>query len=164
MTSAIFKQIFLPFHVKLYRIAYRIMENQEDAEDILQDTYAKLWEKRKALAEIDNYEGFAVTVLKNTCLDFLKKKKIYFVQAEEAALSEVQSFSQQFETKNTIEILMHSIKTMPEQQKQVFQLFYRDQYSIEEIEDLTGLKSGNIKVILSRMRKLLNQNYQKIEL
>ena len=52
MDVDVFKQRFLPFHPKLYRIAYALLDNKADAEDILQDAYCKLWNKRDELGDI----------------------------------------------------------------------------------------------------------------
>lgn len=155
MDPATFKKLFLPFHPKLYRIAYRMVQSQEDAEDILQDTYTKLWEKRKQLPDILNYESFAVRVLKNTCLDFLKKNKLYSLQVEEVEVADLTSFSRQLENENVLEHLRRLVEYLPAQHQKVFQLHYRDEFSLEEIEDITGLSNGNIKVILSRARKMI---------
>lgn len=54
MDVDVFKQRFLPFHPKLYRIAYALLDNKADAEDILQDAYCKLWNKRDELGDIQN--------------------------------------------------------------------------------------------------------------
>lgn len=152
MTAEAFKRIFLPLHGKLYRIAYRMVENREDAEDILQDTYIKLWEKRKEMEEVLNRESFAVTVLKNSCLDFLKKHKVYKISTDDMEVPAADALISQFENRNAIEVLRMYIDKLPEQQRKVFQLHYRDDYSVKEIEELTGLATGNIKVILSRAR------------
>lgn len=72
MDAENFKRKFLPFHPKLFRIAYALVENKADAEDILQDAYFKLWNKRDDLPGIDNPEAFCVTLVKNLCLDFLR--------------------------------------------------------------------------------------------
>ena len=71
MDVDVFKQRFLPFHPKLYRIAYALLDNKADAEDILQDAYCKLWNKRDELGDIQNPEAFSITLVKNLCLDFL---------------------------------------------------------------------------------------------
>ena len=47
-----FKRLFLPLHPKLFRIAYALVENKADAEDILQDAYYKLWSRRNELTDI----------------------------------------------------------------------------------------------------------------
>ena len=57
-----FKRLFLPLHPKLFRIAYALVENKADAEDILQDAYYKLWSRRNELTDIQNPEAFCVTI------------------------------------------------------------------------------------------------------
>ena len=75
MDVDVFKQRFLLFHPKLYRIAYALLDNKADAEDILQDAYCKLWNKRDELGDIQNPEAFSITLVKNLCLDFLRSPK-----------------------------------------------------------------------------------------
>ena len=58
-----FKRLFLPLHPKLFRIAYALVENKADAEDILQDAYYKLWCRRNELADVRNSEAFCVTLV-----------------------------------------------------------------------------------------------------
>ena len=64
-----FKRLFLPLHPKLFRIAYALVGNKADAEDILQDAYYKLWSRRDELSDIRKPEAFCVRLLKNLCLD-----------------------------------------------------------------------------------------------
>ena len=72
MDADSFKRLFLPLHPKLFRIAYALVESKADAEDILQDAYCKLWNRRDELAGIQSPEAFCVTLVKNLCLDFLR--------------------------------------------------------------------------------------------
>ena len=67
-----FKRLFLPLHPKLFRIAYALVENKSDAEDILQDAYYKLWSRRNELADVRNPEAFCVTLVKNLSQRLLK--------------------------------------------------------------------------------------------
>ena len=69
MDAAEFKQQFLPCHQKLYRTAYRLMGNSRDAEDMVQEAYLKLWNKRNELTEILNPEAYCVVFIKNLCYD-----------------------------------------------------------------------------------------------
>ena len=75
MDAESFKKEFLPFHRKLYHIAYRLLENEADAEDLVQEAYLKLWDKREGLAIISNPEAFSVTLVKNMCFDLLRSGK-----------------------------------------------------------------------------------------
>ena len=54
MDAESFKKEFLPYHRKLYCIAYRLLENAADAEDLVQEAYLKLWDKRECLAITSN--------------------------------------------------------------------------------------------------------------
>ena len=75
MTAEDFKRRFLPFHPKLYRIAFALVGNSDDAEDILQEAYSKLWMKREELEVVQNPEAFCVTLIKNVCLDYLRSPR-----------------------------------------------------------------------------------------
>lgn len=162
MNADIFKKIFLPYHKKLYRIAYKMFENQEDAEDMVQETYIKLWQKRDKIEFIENTEGFAVTVLKNTCLDFLRKTKPEIVEL--SAINQKNSLLEtQIENEEKLRYIENIVTQLPERQQQLIRLKHYEELSDKEIEKITGLKTGNIKMILSRTRKTIKKLYQKIE-
>ena len=57
MSADEFKALFLPFHVRLYRTAYALLGNAQDAEDMVQDAYLKLWSKRDELEIRTNPEA-----------------------------------------------------------------------------------------------------------
>ena len=59
MTHQEFKARFLPCHKKMYYIAFRYLGNEYDAEDMVQNTYLKLWEKRESLENIENNDKAA---------------------------------------------------------------------------------------------------------
>ncbi|MDR0866805.1 MAG: RNA polymerase sigma factor [Candidatus Symbiothrix sp.] len=163
MDAEVFKKIFLPYHKKLYRIAYRFLENQADAEDMVQETYIKLWQKREELESLLNPESFAVTLLKNKCLDFLKKAKPDLSRMQEVNIPETDSLAVQIENREQLEHIQVIMNQLPVQQKQIIRLKIWDNLPDEEIEKQTGLKKGNIKVIVSRARKTIKVLYQKWE-
>jgi RNA polymerase sigma-70 factor (ECF subfamily) len=163
MDAEIFKKVFLPYHKKLYRMAYRFLENQADAEDMVQETYIKLWRKREELESLINPESFTVTLLKNNCLDFLRKAKPDFSRIQEVNIPEMDSLAVQIENRDQLEHIQVIMRQLPVQQKQIIQLKIWDNLPDEEIEKQTGLKKGNIKVIVSRARKTIKELYQKWE-
>lgn len=161
MDAETFKQVFLPHHQKLYRIAFRIVQNQINAEDIVQDTYVKLWEKRMDLDDINNAEAFSIIVLRNSCLDFLRSSKNKQTEEFNPNINKASdvSISDQIEIQDTATRIRAIINKLPEQQKQVLTFKDCDGYSHEEIEMITGLSAINIRVILSRARKSVREDY-----
>jgi RNA polymerase sigma-70 factor (ECF subfamily) len=163
MDAERFKKVFLPYHGKLYRIAYKMLGNQTDAEDIVQDAYIKLWQKRNELESLINSESYAVTLLKNSCLDFLRKVKPELSAIYEMNIPAVDSLIAQVENKDQLEHVQKIMEQLPVQQKQIITMKIWDNLSDEEIGKATGLTRGNIKVIISRARKTIKELYNKKE-
>ncbi len=162
MDADTFKKVFIPYHQKLYRIAYRIVQDAASAEDIVQDTFIKLWNKRDEMQSIDNTEAFAIIILRNTCLDHLRKTKNDRYTDYDTDMPETTSLSKQIEVQDEAEKIKYLINKLPDQQRQVMMMKHWDEYSDEEIEQATGLSAGNIRVILSRARKTIREQYIKI--
>jgi RNA polymerase sigma-70 factor (ECF subfamily) len=163
MDAETFKKLFLPYHKKLYRIAYKFLENQADAEDMVQETYIKLWQKREEWEYLLNPESFAMTILKNTCLDFLRKVKPAISRIQEVNVPAMDSFITRIENKDKLSHIQAIMAELPEQQRRIIQLKIWDNLPDKEIEKLTGLTQGNIKMIVSRARKTIKKLYLKWE-
>lgn len=162
MDAETFKKEFLPYHEKLYRIAFRILQNESNAEDLVQDTFIKLWNKRDELDSIEKPESYAVIVLRNLCMDMLRQSKEKSHIQYDFDIPEKESLVSQVEVHDKIDHLTKLMKKLPVQQQQIMALNC-DGYSYEEIEEITGLNIANIRVIISRARKTLREQYSKIE-
>ena len=160
MEVEVFKEIFLPYYQKLYRIAFRLLQDESDAADMVQDAYIKLWDKRDDLEEIENTEAFAIVVLRNLCLDQLRKSKDHLHAKYEVDIPEQLSLISQVETQDEISYVRHLVERLPEQQRQIMLYKHWDGYSDEEIEQITGMSAGNIRVCLSRARKAIREQFK----
>lgn len=74
MKNISFRNDVLPLKNELYRLALRITLNSAEAEDIVQDTLIKVWNKRDDWQNIDSIEAFSLTICRNISLDRLKKR------------------------------------------------------------------------------------------
>ncbi len=159
-----FKRLFLPLHPKLFRIAYALVENKSDAEDLLQDAYYKLWSRREELTDVQNPEAFCVTLVKNLCIDFLRSPRVGRHNEE---VTEVVAFSpdsspdEKLEMKDKVQQVRHLVSRLPENQRQVLRLRGIEDCSMDEIEQITGLSAVNIRVLLSRARKIIREQFEK---
>ena len=149
MDAASFKQQFLPCHAKLYRVAFRLMGNVQDAEDMVQEAYLKLWKKRDELPEVASIEAYCVTLIKNLCYDSLRSCR----PDEDSRLPEELNLP-------TDSNMVHEI----EQKDEANQVLLRDvnDCSYEEIEQATGLTAVNIRVLLSRARKKIREQFNEL--
>ncbi|MDR1882710.1 MAG: RNA polymerase sigma factor [Prevotella sp.] len=163
MDAETFKKVFLPYHQKLYRIACCIVQDAANAEDIVQETFIKLWNKREEMYGIENTEAFAIIILRNTCLDCLRKTKNNYRLNYDADIPETASSAKQIEARDEADQVRKLINRLPDMQRQVMILKHWDGYSDEEIEQITGISPGNIRVILSRARKTIREQFIKMQ-
>ena len=162
MDAESFKNEFLPYHRKLYCVAYRLLENAADAEDLVQEAYLKLWDKREGLTVISNPEAFSVTLVKNMCFDLLRSGK-YVLSRQTVELTAAQDVSQSdnLEVRDEVRQVKDIIAHLPEQQQRIVNLRDVKGCSYEEIEQVTGLNSTNVRVLLSRARKRIREEFNK---
>ena len=159
MEAETFKQRFLPFHPKLYRVALALVESPEDAEDILQEAYTKLWSKRDSLEAVQQPEAFAVTIVRNLFLDFLRspRAKNRSAPLEEVTLHCEDTPERQVEISDQLRQVRQLIEELPPNQRQVIRLRGMEDCSLEEIAQITGFSDANVRTLLSRARKYIKE-------
>ena len=164
MPASLFKQLLLPLYPRLQRVALRLLGNAEDAEDMVQEVYMKLWSKRDALPDVKDVEAYCVTLTKNMCIDRLRiaeaeKEDVDKVPTMLAATDDVEV---QIERRDAVEQVKQIIETLPEKQQQVITLRDMEDCSFEEIAEQTGLTAVNIRMLLSRARKTIREKFKKL--
>ncbi len=159
-----FKARFLGFHPKLYRVAYALLGDEDDAADAVQELYLKLWAKRDDLPMVLNDEAYAVALLKNMCLDVLRSVRVRD-RVEWAVVDDVgdeRKSEMSIERDEQIACVKRLIKALPPNQQQILRLRAIDDCSMNEIEKLTGMTNANVRQLLSRARKTINQQFKQL--
>ena len=160
-----FKRKFLPYHRKLYRTALHLMGNAQDAEDMVQEAYLKLWKRRDELpTNISNLEAYCVTLVKHVCHDALRLTHLEEDgrPPEELPISGSTNLTNEIEMKDEVHQVMTLIGQLPKQQQQIMRMRDVEDRTYEEIEQATGLTSVNIRVLLSRARKKIREQFLEI--
>ena len=166
MNAEEFQNVYYPLHPKLYRIAFALLNNAADAEDMLQETYCKLWSRRTELTGILQPEAFSVRLIKNLCLDFLRtpRNRPDNEPAEPVTITTGTTPETELESKENIRQIEALIEQLPEKQRIVIQMRGCGDCSLEEIEAATGESAANVRVLLSRARKTLKKMIVNYEL
>jgi RNA polymerase sigma-70 factor (ECF subfamily) len=162
MTVETFKIEVLPLKNKLYRFACRLLNNNMDSEDIVQEVMLKLWARREKLGEYKSIEAFAMVILKNMCLDRLKAKG-YRTDDLDDRKNESGGFSPHtsLELSDTTEKVKTIINTLPEHQRMIIHLRDIEGYEFEEIAEIMQMSLNTIRVNLSRARKKVRETLVK---
>ncbi|MFY0688188.1 MAG: sigma-70 family RNA polymerase sigma factor [Cyclobacteriaceae bacterium] len=156
-----FKEMVSQHKNRLFRQANWMLHNVEDAEDLVQEVFIKLWNMRDKVDEYKSVEGLLVTMTKNLCLNKIKAKKIAGNDEQLPRLiSHHAGTDIRLEQREQLNLVEQAIDELPEQQQLVLQMRAVEAMETREIADQLGETENNIRVLLSRARKKLKTRFQ----
>ena len=166
MTRNDFEHLIQQLSRKLYGSAYRILRNQEEAEDVVQEVFIKLWNMSEKLDQYKSIDALATTMTRNYCIDLIRKQKYY--STVDYNIIDHQNITspsphEQMENLESGEILNIIIGSLPESFRIVFKLRDIEGASYEEIAEKTDQNINTLRVILSRARKIIRDEYKKYQ-
>ena len=153
MTNARFQNEWLSLAGEFYRVAFYILEDEAEAEDAVQELFLKPWSGRDALDGIRNPKGYGIRVLRNLCLDRIRRSR---KMETPAVLPEPEWPGRQDEAvdeKERLAKVLDAIKSLPDRQREVLTLRTLDGLSYEEIAERTGMNQLTLRVLLSQARR-----------
>jgi len=125
MKKVSFRNDVLPLKNALFRLALRITLNRVEAEDIVQDTLIKVWDRRFEWESIDSIEAFSLTVCRNLSLDRLRKKENNNDSLEDVNIAEPVASSNPQDRmiqEDRVSLVRQIIDSLPEKQRSCMQL------------------------------------------
>ena len=154
--------IVMPLKDKLYRLAKRILVSHDEAEDAVQEVYLKLWNGREKIKKYNKPEAFAMTMIKNYCLDRIKSKQASNLTiVHQNYKSNDARTEDQVEAKDEVGMVFEIMKKLPEQQRIILQLRDVEEYDYSEIAEVMEMNETAIRVNLSRARKMVREELIK---
>lgn len=143
-----------------YNLAFKILANEEDAKDIVQETFIRIWKNIKKYDSKNKFTTWLYKIVVNLCLDNLKMKKRRNIQYANAENNEQpynigsgEDVEQIIIQKEMIELIASLTEKLTPKQRVVFVLFFLQEKSIEEIKSITSMSKGNVKSNVYYARK-----------
>ena len=153
------KEIWLPLSNRFYRVAYHILESQQDAEDAVQELYLKLIKTPSKFSNIQDPTAYGITILRNICIDIIRRRdKRRSEELHEYMIADVDSPDKAATEKDKLRMLIHEIDRLPQKQSKVLKMRAIEGLEYDEISQRTGLSQVNIRVLISIARKTLKKN------
>ena len=164
MDACEFKRRFLPLNRRLYRMAWSLTHNVQDAEDLVQETYCRLWRKRNNLSSIGNDEAYCVRLLRNFYYDGRRMATSHDVDIgppDNLPLPATDDVQRDIERDERAQVLHRIIDTLPDRQRDI--ITRRDLLD-EPFADIAAdlqMPEGSVRVLLSRARQKLKERFLK---
>ena len=160
-----FKNQILPLKSKLFRYAMSFTKNRPESEDIVQEVFMKLWQKRKDLDKVQNIEAWSMTMTRNLTMDKLKSRRLYFnnLNTAENITSGEAAPDLVLEQSESVLGIQNMIESLNEKQRQVIILRDIEGYTYQEIGEIMGIDQNLVKVTLFRARENVRKKLLKTD-
>jgi RNA polymerase sigma-70 factor (ECF subfamily) len=145
--------LFERYAPKIYSFAFSYLKNKADAEELVQDVFLKIWEKRETLDVSRNIKSFIFKIAVNTIYDFIRHKNI------ESVFKDFARENYEFHSNNTWDTVVFKemqatlnqlVVKMPEQRKKIFQLSKIKGFTNDEIANKLGISKRTVENQLYR--------------
>ena len=167
MPTTSFQHDILPLKDKLFRLALRITLNPAEAEDVVQETMAKVWNRRDSWGTIDNIENFCLTICRNLALD--KTRHIgnqtlsLETEMEPSDNSHHANPEEQVIQQDRIRLVRQLIDQLPEKQRSCMQLRDIEGKSYKDIANILQITEEQVKINIFRARQTIREQFKKAD-
>jgi len=166
-----FNQLYQRFYNPVYSVMLQYTKNAEDAEDILQLTFLRLWEKRQELIRVEAPEDWIFIIARNEFLNRFRKRRSedsYRRYLLQVFSEESQSPEELLITRQKEELIQKAIAALPDRQKEAFLLNRHNGFTYEKVAATMNVSKETVKEHIGRALKAIKsyllQNIESIKL
>ena len=174
MKNVSFRNHVLPLKNELYRLALRITQDSAEAEDVVQETMIKVWNRRDKWDEIESIEAFCLTICRNMAVDRTRqasKKNISIDKCSSllsptpnsSLLTPHSSLLTPEEQKDRMKIVKDLIDGLPEKQRTAIHLRDIEGKSYKEIADIMEINEQQVKTNIFRARQTIKEKFTETD-
>jgi RNA polymerase sigma-70 factor (ECF subfamily) len=155
-----FNEVVERYSAKVYGLCYRILRNQEEAQDLTQEVFVRVYLKRKSFKGRSALYTWIYRIAVNMCLSHLKKRKAQTVPLHEVEGMLAATPAETSDSRVELDqLLAKALESVPPKQRAVFSLRFYDKMSFNEIAEAMGTSVGAAKAnhhfAVERLRQLL---------
>ena len=144
---------------RLFRFAFGSLHNREEAEDVVQESFARIWEKCKTI-DYAQAKGYLFTIAHHAIIDEVRHRQ-HYADTEDAPPDDTKVAQSPYP--DVSNILHRALSTLPETQRNALLLRDYEGYSYQEIGNITGMSEAQVKVSIFRARTTLRNKLKSID-
>ena len=139
----------------IFNSIFRIVNDREDAEDILQEVFVKAFSEIKSLKNVESFGGWIKRIAINQSLNYLRKNKIYFTEIEDDKILDIEDdeLEAKLVMESRVKELQNIIAEFPLQTRTIVNLFLFEEMPQEEIAKILNIPHGTVRSYYHRAKK-----------
>ena len=162
MDQTTFNQLITQLRPKMYRFALAFIRRTDEAEDVVQDVGVKLWERHAELESLRSVEAYAMSAVKNRCLDYVRSPQNKTSElTDEFHATHEQTPHKRLEQTDMAAFVRQLIECLPIPQQMVIRLRDIEGYELDEIAEILNMNEGAVRTSLSRARQKIREELIK---
>lgn len=150
------KMLIREYRIPLYNYIYRIVYRREDAEDILQETFLKVFKNIERIDFKKNFKSFIFKVARNTCIDFFRKRKNVLPFNDEI-YEKPDNFYERIKLRGKLE---RALSVLKKEEREIIILKYIENFKIREIADMLEIPENTVKIKIFRALKKMKKYFE----
>ena len=145
----------------VFSIALKILNNREDAEEVAQDCFLKVFQALKTFEKKSKFSTWLYRIVYNAAISKTRKKKLEVIPMDNYVINnyteeETEPGMEDINPEEQKAMIEKAMELLTDEDNLLITLFYKGENSIEDISNITGLSMSNVKVRLHRIRKKLH--------
>ena len=165
MDNQAFKQHIIPLQSAMQLLAERMLGDVADAEDVVQDVFVALWQRRSELDKLDKPASYCMQMVRLRCIDLIRKRNREALHNEQIAyLSDTEVFAEVEEVQDRSALLGRLLAELPEKQRKAVTMKYIDECTTQQMEQALQMSSSNVYTTLSRALQTLKDKLNNLKI
>ncbi|MBK8549045.1 MAG: RNA polymerase sigma factor [Saprospiraceae bacterium] len=159
-----FEQLVEKYQNMVFTLAFRVLQNHEDAEEVAQDVFVKVFNSLKNFQQKSNFKTWLYRIVYNESINRLRsrKKRIPLVDLNEKTTLHLFDPGSINDSNDEIQFIQKAIQNLPETERIILSLYYYEDISVKEIAKITELTETNVKTRLFRSRQKLYDELKEV--
>jgi len=146
-------ELYALYSKAMFNISYRMMNNREEAEDMLQEAFTQAFLKLESFRYESNFGAWLKRIVVNTCINAINKKKVELTYCEEIYDYDATEESNDYEPEYTVANITKAMEKLPEGGRMVFSLYLLEGYDHAEISQILGITESTSKSQFMRAKR-----------
>lgn len=158
INKKIFNDNFRFYYRPLCMYALHYVKDIDSAEDIVQDCFTEIWERKEDLANVSNMKAYLYTMVRNKCGHYLKERLRQEMTNEDISHLEYEANDEEYEERSFMEAkMLTTIENLPERCREALLLSRRDGLKHEEIAKYMSVSVNTVKNHINKALKIIKK-------